>query len=470
MFIIFPNQLFEDTKLLVDKEIFIIEEPLYFYDENIRPLHYHKCKLAYLVAAMKEYYFYLKNNGLNVSYINYDNVQLFYKKITAAQNVSSYDPNDYDIINKYKKLNPLYTITESPNFIMTSNDLEYYHNNHKNNSKHSSFYKYVKEKLNVLVNVKNTDKDNRYALPKSFETTVISEPIHYKSKFYKYAKDYISSHPIFKHNPGSLEHLEIWPINFKDANQHLEYFLKNKLNSYGKYQDAIHKDDIFLFHSALSPIINIGLLNPKYILHQTTKQKDIPINSLEGFIRQLIGWREYMRFLYKFYYTDFTSLNFDKYTHLSDNKYKKWITGTTGILPVDTEIKKCLEYGYAHHIIRLMIFLNIFILTRIHPQDIYKWFMEIIAMDAYDWVMKSNIYCMGYFYKKAMTKIYISSSNYILKMSNYKKDEWCEIWDALFYSYIKQEKPSPYTRNLVYFEKISKEKQKNIMQLSKKYL
>lgn len=460
MFIIFPNQLFEDIKLLVNKEIYIIEEPLYFYDKDIRPLHYHKCKLAYLVAAMHEYYSYLIKYGLNVTYINFNNINQFYKKISNSQTIMSYDPIDFDIINKYKNLNQAYHIIESPNFIMNSSDLQKYHKIHP---KHSSFYKYVKDKVNILINIPSTDKDNRLPLPKSFNPESISKSKIYENKFYKFAKEYISNHHVFKNNPGSLEHLEMWPITFKDANEHLNFFLKNKLDLYGKYQDAIHKDDVFVFHSTLSPILNIGLLNPHLIVQKIMKQKNIPINSLEGFIRQLIGWREYMRYLYIFHYKNFMSLNFDKFKHLSNDKYNKWITGNTGLLPLDNEIKKCLEFGYAHHIVRLMIFLNIFILTRIHPEDIYKWFMEIVAMDAYDWVMKSNIYCMGYFYKKAMTKIYISSSNYILKMSNYKKDQWCKKWDALFYSYIKKYKPAPYTRNLSYFNKMSKEQQKNTL-------
>lgn len=109
---------------------------------------------------------------------------------------------------------------------------------------------------------------------------------------------------------------------------------------------------------------------------------------------------------------------------------------------MDLEIKKALKTGYAHHIIRLMIFLNAFKLMYIHPEDIYKWFMEIVSIDAYDWVMKSNIYCMGYYYENAMTKPYISSSNYILKMSNYKKEDWVNIWNALFYGYLHRKYPN----------------------------
>ena len=92
-----------------------------------------------------------------------------------------------------------------------------------------------------------------------------------------------------------------------------------------------------------------------------------------------------------------------------------------------------MKYAYAHHIVRLMIFLNMFILMRIHPQDIYKWFMSCCSIDAYPWVMYSNIYGMGWFDKRFTHKAYISSSNYILKMSDYKRGPWCQTWDDLYH-------------------------------------
>ena len=190
-------------------------------------------------------------------------------------------------------------------------------------------------------------------------------------------------------------------------------------------------------------MLNIGLLDPNKVLSMIIKQQQVPINSLEGLVRQLIGWREYMRYVYVMKYNMIRNANLPQ-NDMTFKSWDPWYNGATGIYPLDQEIKKAMKYGYAHHIIRLMIFMNFFILCEIHPDEIYKWFMEVVSIDAYDWVMISNIYAMGYFDKGAMRKPYITTSNYILKMSNYKRDgKWDVIWTALFYRFIAK-KPSSY--------------------------
>jgi deoxyribodipyrimidine photolyase-related protein len=118
---------------------------------------------------------------------------------------------------------------------------------------------------------------------------------------------------------------------------------------------------------------------------------------------------------------------------------KSFYSGETGILPVDNTIKKIINTAYCHHIERLMILGNFMLLTKINPLFIYEWFMEMF-IDAYDWVMVPNVYAMSQFADGGTitTKPYFSSSNYILKMSNYKKGKWCEVWDALFYIFLDE--------------------------------
>ena len=114
-------------------------------------------------------------------------------------------------------------------------------------------------------------------------------------------------------------------------------------------------------------------------------------------------------------------------------------TGTSGIIPVDHCIQKALSHGYCHHIERLMVLGNFFLLCEIDPSDIYKWFMELF-IDAYDWVMVPNVYGMSQYADGGLmtTKPYISGSNYILKMSNYPKGSWTEIWDSLFWRFMNK--------------------------------
>ena len=181
----------------------------------------------------------------------------------------------------------------------------------------------------------------------------------------------------------------------------------------------------------------MGLLTPDEVIQKAldiAKLNSIPINSLEGFIRQIIGWREFIRGIYHYKGKEEQNSNFWKH----DRKLTTdWYEGTTGITPLDDAIKDCIKYGYTHHIPRLMIICNIMNLSKIDPNEIYKWFMEMFV-DSSDWVMVPNVYGMGTFADGGIfaTKPYSCGSNYILKMSNYKKDEWCDIVDGLYWMFM----------------------------------
>jgi deoxyribodipyrimidine photolyase-related protein len=227
------------------------------------------------------------------------------------------------------------------------------------------------------------------------------------------------------------------PTNRKEALLWLENFFENKFLNFGNYEDAIRSDNNFLFHSAISPVLNMGLLTPDEVVKKTlefAELNSIPINSLEGFIRQIIGWREFIRGIYHHKGNEETNSNFwNHHGKLTSH----WYEGTTGIAPLDDAIKDCIKYGYTHHIPRLMVICNIMNLSKIHPNEIYKWFMEMFV-DSSDWVMVPNVFGMGTFADGGIfaTKPYSCGSNYILKMSNYKKDEWCDIVDGLYWMFM----------------------------------
>jgi len=166
------------------------------------------------------------------------------------------------------------------------------------------------------------------------------------------------------------------------------------------------------------------------------KANDVPLNSTEGFVRQILGWREFIRGVYEVKGTEERTQNFWNFSRKIPPSF---YDGTTGIEPIDDTIKKVLKTGYAHHIERLMILGNFMVLCEFDPDDVYQWFMELF-IDAYDWVMVPNVYGMSLFADGGMmsTKPYISSSNYIMKMSNYKKGTWQETWDGLFWTFMDQ--------------------------------
>jgi len=149
-----------------------------------------------------------------------------------------------------------------------------------------------------------------------------------------------------------------------------------------------------------------------------------------------MGWREFVRASYLLKGSFQRSFNF--FNH-HDKIPKKFWEGSVGILPVDTIIKRALKTGYCSHIERLMVLGNFLLLTETSPEEIYTWFMGYFV-DAYDWVMVPNVYGMSQYADGGViiTKPYVSSSNYILKMSNYPKGEWTEIWDGLFWRFIQK--------------------------------
>ena len=184
-------------------------------------------------------------------------------------------------------------------------------------------------------------------------------------------------------------------------------------------------------------MLNTGLLTPQFIVDealQYASNHEIPINSLEGFIRQIIGWREFIRAVYELKGKEERTKNYWGFTRKIPASF--W-NGTTGIEPVDNTIKKVLATGYCHHIERLMVLGNFMLLCEFDPDDVYRWFMELF-IDAYDWVMVPNVYGMSQFADGGLmaTKPYISGSNYLMKMSDYKKGEWQNVWDGLFWRFM----------------------------------
>ena len=164
------------------------------------------------------------------------------------------------------------------------------------------------------------------------------------------------------------------------------------------------------------------------------KKNEVPINSTEGFVRQIIGWREFIRGIYESRGSHERTTN---YWNFKKKIPASFYDGTTGIPPIDQTIKKILETGYCNHIERLMILGNFMMLCEFDPDEVYRWFMELF-IDSYDWVMVTNVYGMSQYADGGLmaTKPYISGSNYIIKMSNYKKGDWQAIWDGLFWRFM----------------------------------
>ncbi|GAB3533311.1 cryptochrome/photolyase family protein [Arthrobacter tecti] len=442
--LIFPHQLFEEHLRAPDSTRYVlVEDDLFF-----RQYRFHVQKLILHRASMKAFARRLQNAGHEVEYIETSPPQpteeqlgevLKRLNITAC---SYYDVVDdwlqQRLTNTLGQLGINTTVAESPAFICSEPELHRYFAN--NNWRMQNFYEWQRKRLGILIEPDggptggrwSFDTENRKKLPKKL--MVPGLPSFNNDDDVRLAREWVSKE--FPDNPGSADGFN-WPTTHEAASGALEAFLSERFELFGPYEDAISSAHSYLFHSALSSSLNTGLLKPADVVELAldfAARHRTPIASVEGFIRQIIGWREYMRASYALHGRRFRSGN-----HLGMRRSldDSWYTGTTGLEPVDTVIQRILQSAYAHHIERLMVLGNALSLLRIHPDDGYEWFMTMF-IDAYDWVMVPNVYAMSQFAvgNAITTKPYVSGSNYLRKMSDLRQGDWQFTWDALYWQFV----------------------------------
>jgi len=485
--LIYPIGLFEKNTLLTkDADIYIIEDETYF--TNFR---FHKMKMILHRASMKYYYDYLHESKYKVKYINCNDTNAFYNKtLKKYKTVKMHDVVDHKLTGFLTNLAKSYKIkleiADTPLFIETVADLEMYNKGVKNNNyvHDISFYRWQRKRLNVLMEKNKPlfgkwtyDKENRSPFDDSYETP--KSPSINNNKYVIEAKQYVNKY--FGDNFGNTDNF-IYPVTFKEAKKLLSDFIKHKLSTFGKYEDAVSQDISFGSHSILSSSLNIGIITPQYVLDEilqyfnqlSAPEKKKNINSVEAFVRQLIGWRSFTRCIYLFHGEKMIKMN--KLNH----KYKindKWYTAKTNIEPIDFMINKVKDHAYLHHIERLMYIGNFALLTGVNPKEIYDWFM-IVSIDSYEWVMVSNVMGMSQYALKnirMMTRPYFSSSNYIKKMSDFDEGDWTIIWDALYYNFINNnydEIRSNYSTAFIakHWKTMDTKKKNNMLKVSSEYL
>ena len=430
--IIYSHQLFENNELIKNDSnctVYLIEHPHFFtkYNFNINKKVYHKATTLFYKDYLKKKY-----KKIKLTYVNYKDYDKIKKKLYKLD-INIYDPIENELIdelNNYKSAN----IFQTKMFLFNKEDLEKFHSNHKTYLM-NTFYVYGRKKFNLFINPDNTpyfgkwsfDKDNRNKFPKDYTEKITK----YQNKYVIKACDYFNV---------DINDLHCWlPITFKEVYKFFSEFISKKLENFGHYEDAISKNITIGNHSVLSSVINIGMLTPLSIIEKIKKLENkknfkLIYNSIEGFVRQILGWREYMRYVYIYEYN-----NMIKNTLKHTNRIKNFDNIKSDIKIVDDTLKKIYKNGWIHHIERLMIIGNYFFLCEIHPDDVYRFFYEKVCLDAYDWVMVGNVYGMSQYASKTKicSKPYFCSSNYLLKMSDYKKEDWCYTLDCLFYNFIK---------------------------------
>ncbi|WP_405291924.1 cryptochrome/photolyase family protein [Algibacter sp. Ld11] len=485
--IIFPHQLFQESPIFESSApIYIIEEFLYF-----KQYPFHKQKIAFHRASMKYYADFLQNKKkLDVTYIESISDLSDIRKLIphlkeqGVKHINYIDPTDNWLQKRLENGCLQHSISiktfSSPLFLNTKDELGDFFRKDKKKYHQTTFYTEQRKKRNILIDSDNKpiggkwsfDAENRKKYPVKKTPPAIQFPDN--NSYYTEAKLYVEKH--FNNHLGDLTEHTLYPTNFKTTKNWLNQFFEHRFMEFGAYEDAIVAENSILNHSVLTPMLNVGLITPKQVIEACllyAKHNNVPINSTEGFIRQIIGWREFIRGIYEARGIDERTTNFWKF----DKKIpQSFYDGTTGILPIDKTIKKILKTGYCHHIERLMVLGNFMVLCEFDPDEVYKWFMELF-IDAYDWVMVANVYGMSQFADGGLlaTKPYISGSNYLMKMSNYKKGNWQNTWDGLFWRFMHKHRDfflsNPRLGMLVkMYDKMPAEKQQQHLDNAEHYL
>jgi len=488
--IIFVDQLSSNNPTLEGmnpNDILLFYEPI----ETFYEIKHHKQKITLLVSALRHHIERINHKNVIHQKIEknkkHDLVKLL-KKIISDENVNKIiiaKPSDFKI---YKDLmffsqsnNIALEVLDDRKFISSASDFSEWASDKKTRIQ-EYYYRWLRKKYNIFMNEEgkpvgdkwNFDKDNRKGI-KQLKSDIperkklVPDQITFDAM--------VDVEECFPKSIGTLENFS-WATTHEEAENLLEDFIERYLLNYGSFQDAINKENTFMFHSLLSPYLNCGLLDPKICIEKAEKKYyesngEIPINSVEGFIRQVLGWREFIKGVYWENMPKYKNLNY--WSH-KNKLNSNWYEGTTGIPPLDDAINESSEFAYSHHINRLMIIANLMNLTGINPNDMYRWFMEMY-IDSYDWVMVPNVYGMGSYADGGIfsTKPYICGSSYMLKMSNYKKDEWCDTVDGLYWRFVDKNidffKSNPrlavMTRSL---EKMDKERKKTIFKKAEKFI
>ncbi len=450
IFLIFPNQLFKIKKQFSEiKTIALIQDSLFFGCDSQWQQKFHCQKIIFHKATMDFYEEYLRSHGFKVIYLkhkreNRTEENLNYLTQKGFKYFITYEVFDWSLEKRIKNFsvkNDIKLEIRKNEMFLTSPEISEEIINQNKIYGMQKFYKIQRKSLNILIEKDgsptggdwNFDKLNRKKLPSKIKVPEI--PTVKTNKYLEKAIREVSKN--YKDYFGNIQNFN-YPVTHKDAEEWLDNFLIQRFNLFGDYEDSINSNHRMLWHSILSPLINTGLLTPRQIIDKAYDFyhfNNIGINSFEGFIRQIIGWREFIKIIYKRNNLELRNGNFWEF---EDKPIpSSFYSGETGIRPLDDSIKNVLETGYAHHIERLMIIGNLMLLCRFHPNQVYKWFMELF-IDSYDWVMVPNVYGMSQFSNGGLftTKPYISGSNYILKMSNYKSEKWCDTWDSLFWTFI----------------------------------
>lgn len=416
-------------------------------------VRHHQQKITLFLSAMRHYRDDLIQCGRKVHYQELEpepkesflDALISHMKAEKMSNLHAFVPADRYFRDELKECATRAGITlhehDNPAFLTSRETWDTYRKRQKRLLM-GDFYVTRRKQMGLLLDEANEpeggrwsfDEDNRKPMPKRVTVPSVRwpEPSDHVQAVQKLVKQHFSDHP------GDADDFQ-WPVTRRQVLAFLDRFLQERLDDFGPYEDSISRDEPFLWHSMLSPYMNMGLILPGEVVDAVIKayreRGDVKLQSVEGIVRQIIGWREFIKKVDE----EYGDNQRDTQNVLGHDRRlgKAWWEGTTGLPPLDIATQRARRYGWCHHIERLMVIGAPMLMAGVHPREAYCFFMEMF-IDSADWVMAPNVYGMSQFSDGGFfaTKPYVSGSSYVLKMSDYERGDWCDIWDGLYWGFI----------------------------------
>jgi deoxyribodipyrimidine photolyase-related protein len=394
----------------------------------------HKARICVFISAMRHFRLLLSNNDYRVEYHELDDRHTsFSERLSHSikqhnpEEVILVKPGEYDVMQEITSTveshNRKVTYLEDPHFLCDSAMFDQWYDSVKQ-PRQESFYRFMRKNRDVLMQDGqplgeqwNFDKENRKKFNKQGPGNLPKWPAFSPDKITRQVINIVNRR--FKTHPGSLDQFD-WPVTRDDALALLEDFIDYRLPTFGPYQDAMWSDEPFLYHSGLSLALNLKLLNPAEVLEKVIKSfhtQKLPLASVEGFVRQVLGWREYIHGLYWKLMPEYRANN---YLNANYDLPDFFWTAKTDMNCIKQVVKQTLKYGYAHHIQRLMITGLFALLYGVKPKQIHEWYLAVYV-DAVEWVELPNVIGMSQYADGGVlaSKPYVASGKYIKRMSNY---------------------------------------------------
>lgn len=445
--ILYPHQLFMPEQLPKVDMVFLVEEPLFYGVDQENRQKPHKQKLIMLRASMRRYAEELLwPAGIKVEYVELDvfmQTKDLLAKVRKFDQTYMFDPTNEILAIRLLQARremadeaPALEFLPSPHFYLKEQEVrQYFAERHTH--PFAEFYQWQRERFNILIEDYKPVGGAWMLEAKQTKPSaqLPSFAAYGDNKWVSEATEFVQKH--FPDNPGSVDC--IWPTSHAEAAQWLQDFIEHRLEAFAAHSDQFDSHAPWLYHSALSSCLNLGLLSPKQAVeaalsHHT--KSPVNLDSLELFVRQILGHREFVRGISLVGGSSLQSSNPLKATRRLTND---WYTGAIGIPAFDDMVQKLLARGYAHHTERQYIAGTLMTLCEINPKDIHQWFSELF-IDAHDWALAPHVYALSQFADNSTLEggPYICTSKAIMDMSDYERGEWANIWDGLYWRFVEK--------------------------------